>query len=123
MLFRSVSHGEHSAPTASPEVTRRRIGKAAILRGISGLKIVLCNITRAVRRRLPPVKPSRSLAEILRLSQRQAQDKLNGNARWTLTDLVALACHFGEGFWKAAFHGADRAESPRRRRFSWRRAA
>ncbi|MBP2301545.1 hypothetical protein [Azospirillum picis] len=124
MPFDHVVHGEHSEPTPRNSGTRRQRGKAALLRGISGLKIVLCNITRAVRRRLPPVKPAHHLAGILRLSPRQCMDKLNGTARWTLTDLVALAVHFGKGFAEAAFHGADgRAEKPRRRRFRWGRAA
>ena len=97
MLFRSVSHGEQSAPTASPEVTRPKRAPSADERGNSASE--RCRLfdrltSEFVRRRLPPDMPAKHLAQLLRISYRQALDLMNGTAQWTKRHMLALLLRF-----------------------------
>lgn len=97
MLFDCFSHGAKSAAKAGNDGTpakrepsRDERGNSASERGrlFDRLTAEFC------RRRLPPDMPAKHLAQVLRISYRQALDLMNGTAQWTKRHMLALLLRF-----------------------------
>lgn len=127
MLFRSVSHGEQSRSNASPEVTRPKRAPSADERGNSASergRLFDRLTSEFVRRRLPPELPAKHLAQLLRISYRQALDLMNGTAQWTKRHMLALLLRFPDYLHAVLGRFAgDATPRPRFRRLRRGRAA